>query len=108
MIEYTNIWNGFQIRSCVYLDENYIDNDRYDIVKWQEHEPYEVIDGRTGEKKISTKSCFSIGYLIWDSKEKYMTFESCGLRYFENYEDGLNEWILNFCDRIKIERRCEE
>ena len=74
-----------------------------DLVKWEDCEPHEVIDWVTGEKKMSSRFCFSIGTLIWDSKEPWFYFESCGLRYFEHRIDGLEEFILDFCKMMEKE-----
>ena len=99
---YTDEWNGFQFRAPVYLDGHF-DPYKFDLVKWEDHEPYEVIDLYTGKKKMSTRSCFSIGFLKWDSKEPGFEFESCGLRYLEYRIDGLENFIFNFCAMMEQE-----
>ena len=100
--EYTEVWNDFQIREPVYLLGNSKPYE-YDVVKWQEHNPIEVVDLRTGEKRISTRSCFTIATLTWDEKEPCFEFESCGLRYLENRIDGLEDFILKFCNEKEQE-----
>lgn len=50
---------------------------------------------------MSTRSCFSIGFLTWNEKECGFEFESCGLRYFEYRIDGLEKFILDFCEKQK-------
>lgn len=57
---------------------------------------------------MSSEYCFSIGMLTWDKKEGGFEFESSGLRYFENYIDGLNEWIMKFCKEQTYEYLSEE
>ena len=99
---YTDEWNGFQFRAPVYLDGHF-EPHKFDLVKWEEHEPYEVTDFYTCEKKICTRSCFSIGELIWDPKEPGFEFQSCGLRYLECRVDGLEKFILDFCDMMEKE-----
>lgn len=99
---YTDIWNEFQFRAPVYLDGHY-DPYKFDLVKYEEHEPYEVIDFYTGEKIMVTKTCFTIGTLIWDNKEGGFEFESCGLRYLKYRIDGLEKFILDFCNMMKKE-----
>ena len=96
---YTDEWNGFQIRQPTYLDGHF-EPYRFDLVKWEEHEPYEVTDFYTGEKKMSTRCCFTIGTLVWDKKEAYFEFKSCGLRYLEHRIDGLEKFILDFCESM--------
>ena len=50
---------------------------------------------------MSTRSCFSIGFLTWDEKECGFEFESCGLRYLKHRIDGLEKFILDFCEKQK-------
>lgn len=70
-------------------------------MKWEDPEPYGVIDVHTGKKIMSTRNCFSIGFLTWNEKEYGFEFESCGLRYLENRIDGLEKFILNFCETMR-------
>lgn len=88
----------------MYLN-GYSNPNRFDIVKWENHEPYEVTDFYTGQMKMSTRSCFSIGFLTWDEKEYEFEFESCGLRYLEYRIDGLEKFILDFCEMMREELR---
>ena len=97
---YTDEWNGFQFRSPNYIDGHF-DPYRFDLVKWEEHEPMEVINVITNKKELSTRSCFSIGTLIFDPKDQDFEFKSCGLRYLEYRIDGLEQFILDFCAMIK-------
>lgn len=97
---YTDIWNGFQFRAPVYVDGHF-EPYKFNLVKWEDHEPYEVFDFFTNEKKISTKSCFSIGTLEWDIREGWFGFKSCGTRYLEYRVDGLEKFILDFCETMK-------
>ena len=99
---YTGEWNGFQFRSPTYLDGHF-EPYEFDLVKWKECEPEEVIDFITGEKKIQTRYCYSVGKLIWDKNEQAFTFESVGLRYLTDRVDGLEEWILKFCEEMEKE-----
>lgn len=101
---YTDEWNGFQIRQPTYLDGHF-EPYKFDLVKWEDHNPMEVIDFDTGKKKISTRHCFSIGCLFWDSEDECFEFESCGLRYLECRVDGLEEFILDFCKTMEKQLR---
>ena len=67
----------------------------------EEHEPIKVINVITNKKELSTRSCFSIGTLIFDPKDQDFEFQSCGLRYLEYRIDGLEQFILDFCAMIK-------
>ena len=99
---YTEEWNGFQFRAPIYLDGHF-EPHKFDLVKWEDHEPYEITDFYTGEKKMSTRNCFTVGTLIWDEKELCFEFQSCGLRYLEYRIDGLEKFILDFCEMMEKE-----
>lgn len=99
---YTDVWNGFQFRAPVYLDGHF-EPHKFDLVKWEEHEPYEVIDLHTGEKKMSDRHCFTVCTVIWDAKEHGFKFHSCGLRYLEHRIDGLEKFIFDFCNMMEKE-----
>lgn len=99
---YTDIWNGFQFRAPVYLDGHF-EPHRFDLVKWVKHEPHEVLDLYTNKKVMSSKHCYTIGTLIWNDREPCFEFESCGLRYLREREDGLEKFILDFCDMMESE-----
>lgn len=99
---YTEEWNGFQFREPCYLDWHF-EPHRFDLAKWEEHEPYEVTDFYTGEKKMSTRHCFTVGTLIWDEKNAVFDFQNCGLRYLEHRIDGLEKFILDFCEMMEKE-----
>lgn len=99
---YTDEWNGFQFRAPTYLDGHFEPHE-FDLVKWVDCEPYKAIDLYTGKNKISTRYCFTIGTLTWDKKECGFDFESCGLRYLEHRIDGLEKFILDFCEMMEKE-----
>ena len=48
-------FKDFEIRPTCFLD-GHTDQKKWDVVKWQFHDPIEVTDLETGEKKISTRS----------------------------------------------------
>ena len=97
-------FKNFEIRDVTYLVEPPKDRPiEVDLVKWQEHESFEVTDWKTGEKKLSTKNCFSIARLWWNDHEPCFEFESVGLRYLEDREDGLEEWLLKWCELKEYE-----
>ncbi len=106
-IVYTEEWNGFQFRAPSYIDGHHNPYE-FDLVKYVETEPIEVIDLYDGKKKISTKHCFTIGSLKWDKEEGSFDFESCGLRYLEHRIDGLEKFILDFCETMKCRLLEEE
>ena len=99
---YTDEWNSFQFRAPTYLDGNF-EPHKFDLVKWENCDPYEATDLYTGKKKTVDRYCFSVGELIWDSKEPGFEFESCGLRYLKHRIDGLEKFILDFCEMMEKE-----
>ena len=66
---------------------------RYELVKWQ--------DGG---------HCFVIGYLDWDREG--FEFRSCGTRYLQHRENGLEKWLLAWCtfmtEQIHFEQEEED
>lgn len=99
---YTDEWDGFQFRAPTYLDGHF-EPYKFDLVKWKDCDPYEIIDGYTGKKKIITRYFFSIGFLEWNKREQGFKFESVGTRLFEYWKDGLNKFILQFCEMMSKE-----
>ena len=99
---YTDIWNGFQFRAPIYIDGHF-EPYEFALVKWEECEPREVTDWHTGEKKISTRNCFSIARLVWSPEKESFKFESVGLRYLAYRIDGLEKFILEFCETMEMQ-----
>ena len=97
-------FKDFEIRPTAYLD-GHTDPKKWDVVKWQDHKPIESIDLRTGEKKISTRSCYSVAHLWWNEKEPCWEFESYGTRFLDDYEEGLCEFIRKWLELADLTRR---
>jgi hypothetical protein len=64
----------------------------FDIVKWADDNSY----------------CWVIGMLKWNKKEHCFEFESVGTRYLQDREDGLEEWLLKWCELKELEYDYEE
>ena len=99
---YTDEWDGFQFRAPTYLDGHF-EPYKFDLVKWVDCDPYETTDAYTGKKIIRKRYCFSIGFVIWDKREQGFKFESVGTRLFEYWSDGLDKFILQFCEMMEKE-----
>lgn len=97
---YTDEWNGFQFRAPTYLDGHF-EPYKFDLVKWKDCAPCKVIDWITGKEKTITRNCFTVGTLTWNEKEQAFEFESCGLRYLIYRIDGLESFVLDFCDTME-------
>ena len=94
-------FKDFEIRPVKSLD-GVIDPKRFELVKWYDHNPVPVTDGRTGEKKMSTRSCFVVACLEYDNKDGFWDFKSVGLRLVENWADGLDKFILKWCEMAEV------
>ena len=59
----------------------------FDIVKWSDDNSH----------------CESICRLAYNKKEGFFDFRSIGDRYLKHREDGLEEWVLTWCQLKKME-----
>lgn len=64
----------------------------FDVVKWADDNSY----------------CWVIGCLKWNKREPCFEFESVGLRYLQDRENGLEEWLLKWCELKQLEYKYEE
>ena len=94
-------FKDFEIRPVKSLD-GVVDPNRFELVKWYDHNPVPVTDGRTGEKKMSTRSCFVVAWLERNDKEPCFDLTSVGLRLVENWVDGLDQFIIKWCEMAEV------
>ena len=64
----------------------------FDVVKWADDNSH----------------CWSIAHLTWNKKEPCFEFKSYGTRYLQYREDGLEEWLLKWCELKEIEYEHKE
>ena len=88
-------FKDFEIRPVKSL-EGVIDPKRFELVKWYDHEPY--IHGES----TSTRSCFVVAWLEWNDKEPCFELKSVGLRLVENWADGLDQFIIKWCEMAEV------
>lgn len=88
-------FKDFEIRPVKSLD-GVIDPKRFELVKWYDHEPY--IHGES----TSTRSCFVVAWLEWNDKEPCFELTSVGLRLVENWADGLDQFIIKWCEMAEV------
>lgn len=88
-------FKDFEIRPVKSLD-GVIDPKRFELVKWYEHEPY-VHGGNT-----STRSCYVIAWLEWNDKEPCFELASVGLRLVKNWVDGIDKFIIKWCEMAAV------
>ena len=102
---YTERVDGFQIRDVTYLGDPPQDRPiMFDIVKWAQTEPHEVMDLRTGKPKVSAEHCYSVARLVWNQREPCFEFQSIGMRWLEaNPTERVIKMITEFADRKEDE-----
>ena len=88
-------FKDFEIRPVKSLD-GVIDPKRFELVKWYDHEPY--VHGES----TSTRSCFVVAWLEWNDKESCFGLVSVGLRLVENWVDGLDKFIVKWCEMAEV------
>ena len=88
-------FKDFEIRPVKSLD-GVIDTKRFELVKWYDHEPY--VHG----ENTSTRSCFVVAWLEWNHKEPCFELKSVGLRLVKNWVDGLDNFILKWCEMAEV------
>ena len=88
-------FKDFEIRPVKSLD-GVIDTKRFELVKWYDHEPY--IHGES----TSTSSCFVVAWLERNDKELGFELTSVGLRLVENWVDGLDQFIIKWCEMAEV------
>ena len=88
-------FKDFEIRPVKSID-GVIDPNRFELVKWYDHEPY--IHGES----TSTRSCFVVVWLEWNDKEPCYELTSVGLRLVKNWVDGLDKFIVKWCEMAEV------
>ena len=114
-MNYTDRIDGFQICDPSYVPgfEPKCTTPVYDIVKWYTHEPLEVYDMLTREKKTVTESCYVVARLGYDTHEPCFDFESIGLRWLEAHPtqaiiDAITEFAEKKADEIDSQTLMEK
>jgi len=88
-------FKDFEIRPVKSLD-GVIDPKRFEVVKWYDHEPY--VHG----ENTSTRSCFVVAWLERNDKEPGFELKSVGLRLVKNWVDGLDQFIIKWCEMAEV------
>lgn len=77
-------FKDFEIRPVKSLD-GVIDPNRFELVKWCE-----------------PGHCFVVAWLGWNDKEPCFELTSVGLRLVENWADGLDKFIIKWCEMAEV------
>ena len=88
-------FKDFEIEPVMSLD-GVIHPKRFELAKWYDHEPY--IHGESA----STRSCFVVARLEGNDKEPCFELTSVGLRLVENWVDGLDQFIIKWCEMAEL------
>lgn len=94
-------FKDFEIRPVKSLG-GVIDPNRFELVKWYDHEPQGVTNLRTGKVENSKRSCFVVAWLEWNTKESCFGLTSVGLRLVENWIDVLDQFIIKWCEMASV------
>jgi hypothetical protein len=74
-----------------YFEFRPLEKDKYELVKWQ-----------TGRNK--ERYCLVIGYVSAD-KDNCWKFEGVGMRYQQEYVEGLNEFVLKYVELLQLQKK---
>lgn len=94
-------FKDFEIRPVKSLN-GVIDPKRFELIRWYDHNPVPVTDMRTGEKKMSTRSCYVVAWLEWVASEPCFDIKSVGLRLVKDWVDGLDQFIIKWCEMAAV------
>lgn len=95
-------YKNFEIRPTMRINGKTVQN-RYDVVKWCKREkPIEGYNLRTCKNEMSDTHCYTIAQFFWNEEELCWEFEAIGIRFLENYEGGLCQFILKYIELLDI------
>lgn len=75
---------GFEIRPCKDVN-GVIDPKRFELVKW-----------------YNSDSCYTVAWLEYDNKDGFWDLRSVGLRLMKDWTDGLDEFIIKWCEMAAV------
>lgn len=77
-------FKNFEIRPC--KDVNGVDSPyKYEIVKW-----------------YNPDSCYTVAWFEYDNRDSHWDLRSVGLRLIESWADGLDKFIIRWCDLMTV------
>lgn len=68
----------------------------FEVVKWQD------------EHYSGKPWCYVVAFIKWDPKEPCWEFESVGMRFIDDYEEGLCEFIKKFMECVNVIKEYED
>lgn len=82
------IYRNFEIRK--YTDSVIKDRLLYELIKWCE------FDGR--------RFCYTVAFIEWNDYEPGWQFKSVGMRFIDDYTEGLCEYIKSYMQLVDVVR----
>lgn len=77
-------FKDFEIRPVKSLD-GVIDPKRFELVKWH-----------------NSDSCYTVAWIEYDNKDGFWDLRSVGSRLMEDWTDGLDKWIIKWCEMAAV------
>ena len=87
-------FKNFEIQKCTGINAKHA---KYEVVKWSD-----TVLEATGKPW-----CWVIAFIRWNEKEPCWEFESVGMRFINDYESGLCEFIQKFMELVDVVREME-
>lgn len=78
-------FKDFEIRECTNTNDKY---NNFELLKWY----------KNGEKEF----CYVVAFITWNPKEPCWEFQSVGMRFIDDYEDGLCEYVKKFMELVGV------
>ena len=88
-------FKNFEIRECIGVNAK---RNRYEVVKWSD---------KTLES-TGRLYCWVVAFIRWNEKEPCWEFECVGMRFIDDYEEGLCAFIQRFMKFIDTDFVGEE
>lgn len=65
---------------------------KYELVKWAEMK----------DNQITPNFCYVVAFLEWNPKEPCWELRPVGLRLMQDWVDGLDKWIIKWCEMAAV------
>lgn len=85
-------FKDFEIRPVLQDFKGNCWDGRYELVKWTELK----------DNQITPNFCFVVAFIEYNPKEPCWELQSVGMRLMQYWVEGLDEWILAWCDMATV------
>lgn len=91
-------FKDFEIRPCGEWNGRH---HNFELVKWYKtNTPVEVINVETEEKVFRSEFCYVVAWIDYNDREPCWEFKSVGMRFIDDYVEGLCDYIKQFLNLI--------